>query len=87
MTELKKRVRTFVVSNFLLGDDNGFADDASFLELGIIDSTGVLELVAFLQQEFGIRVEDQELTPDNLDSVSSVVSFVERKLSAASQNS
>ncbi|HSO59461.1 MAG TPA: acyl carrier protein [Desulfobacterales bacterium] len=80
MEEIKLKVRNFVVENFLFGNANGLADDTSFLEAGILDSTGVLEVVAFLEQQFGVRVDDDELTPENLDSISSIGAFVSRKL-------
>jgi acyl carrier protein len=80
MEEIKLKVRNFVVDNFLFGNANGLADDTSFLEAGILDSTGVLEVVAFLEQQFGVRVDDDELTPENLDSISSIGAFVSRKL-------
>ena len=77
-------IKTFVVSNFLYGQDAGsLGDDQSFLETGIIDSTGVLELVAFLEQQFSISVADRELVPENLDSVQNASRFVSRKLEAA----
>jgi acyl carrier protein len=80
MEEIKLKVRNFVVENFLFGNANGLADDTSFLEAGILDSTGVLEVVAFLEQQFGVRVDDDELTPENLDSIASIGAFVSRKL-------
>ena len=80
MEEIKLKTRNFVVENFLFGNANGLADDTSFLEAGILDSTGVLEVVAFLEQQFGVRVDDDELTPENLDSISSIGAFVSRKL-------
>ncbi len=80
MEEIKLKVRNFVVDNFLFGNANGLADDTSFLEAGILDSTGVLEVVAFLEQQFGVRVDDDELTPENLDSIASIGAFVSRKL-------
>jgi acyl carrier protein len=80
MEEIKLKVRNFVVENFLFGNANGLADDTSFLEAGILDSTGVLEVVAFMEQQFGVRVDDDELTPENLDSISSIGAFVSRKL-------
>jgi acyl carrier protein len=58
---------------------DGFADDTSFLEQAIIDSTGMLELVLFVETTFGVKVADDELVPENLDSVESVVAFIERK--------
>jgi acyl carrier protein len=80
MEEIKSRVRGFVVENFLFGEANGLKDDTSFLEAGILDSTGVLEVVGFLEEQFGIRIEDDELIPDNLDSIAGIGAFVSRKL-------
>jgi acyl carrier protein len=73
-------IRNFIVENFLYGQDDGFGDDVSFLEKGIIDSTGVLELVTFVEDKFGVRVEDEELIPDNFDSLSKLSSFISNKL-------
>jgi acyl carrier protein len=82
---MEAQIRSFLAENFPLGEDPGKLDaDASLLEAGIIDSTGVLELVGFVEENFGIRVEDEELLPENLDSIQNIVSFVERKRSAAS---
>ena len=68
----------FVTENFLFGAGNRpFADSDSFLEHGIIDSTGVLELVLFLEQKYGISVSDSELVPENLDSIDNLVRFIE----------
>ena len=80
MEEIRLKVRNFVVENFLFGNANGLADDTSFLEAGILDSTGVMEVVAFLEQQFGVRVDEDELTPENLDSIVSIGAFVSRKL-------
>jgi acyl carrier protein len=78
---VRPEVRQFVVSNFLFGEgSSSFGDDDSFLETGIIDSTGVLELVAFLEEQFAVKISDQELLPENLDSVNLVAKFVCRKL-------
>jgi acyl carrier protein len=79
MNELSSKIRQFVVSNFLFGKDTGFADGDSFLDQGIVDSTGVMELVAFVEKEFGFRVQDSELTPENLDSIAALVAFIEQK--------
>ena len=77
---IEQDIRQFVIANFLFGEDNGsLKTDESFLETGIIDSTGVLELVAFLESTYGFRVRDNELTPDNLDSLDRVAAFVRRK--------
>ena len=81
METIARDIRDFVVANFLFGQNGDqLTDDKSFLENGIIDSTGVLELVAFLEEKFGIVVGDRELLPENLDSVSNAASFVTRKL-------
>lgn len=84
MTEtIAREIKEFVVTNFLFGQADAGLDDAqSFLESGIIDSTGVLELVAFLEQRYGIAVADRELLPENLDSVFNASRFVARKLEA-----
>ena len=73
------QVRAFLVDTFLLGDDDGFAADESLLDSGIVDSTGVMEVVAFLEESFGIAIDDDELVADNLDSVERLAAFVSRK--------
>lgn len=78
-----QQVRSFITDNYLYGQDKRFDDDDSFLEHGIIDSTAVLELVAFLEDNYGITVEDDELTPDNLDSIHSVSAYLRRKLNGS----
>ena len=78
--ELHNTVRQFIIDNFLFGSDDGLEDATSFLESGIIDSTGVLELVGFLEEQFEMSVEDEELIPENLDSINNVVAYVQRKL-------
>jgi len=81
---IAKEIREFVVTNFLFGrDEDRVTEEQSFLESGVIDSTGLLELVAFLEERFGISVADRELLPENLDSVANVSRFVARKLEAA----
>ena len=78
---VRSEIRQFVIDNFLFGERSStLRDDDSFLDTGIIDSTGVLELVAFLEGQFAIKITDQELIPENLDSVNLVASFVCRKL-------
>jgi acyl carrier protein len=79
------RVRDFISRNFLFSDQGfNYADDTSFLEEGIIDSLGIIELVAFVEKQFGISVGDQELLPDNFDSVAKLSSFINAKLASAS---
>ena len=75
------KVREFVVENFLFGDGEALKDDTSFMEEGIIDSTGILELVFFLEETFGFSVEDDELVPDNMDSLKNIAQYIDRKLS------
>lgn len=80
-TEVRTQVRQFVVNSFLFGQSgHTLNDDDSFLDLGIVDSTGVLELVGFLETQFHVSVANDELIPDNLDSVSKVATFVSAKL-------
>ena len=74
-----QEVRHYIIETFLFGQDDGLADDSSFLEKGILDSTGVLELVAHLESAYGIKVNDDELLPDNLDSINAICDFLERK--------
>lgn len=80
MSELQNTIKTFIVDNFLFGNDNGLMNETSFLEEGIIDSTGVLELVAFLEEQFSIEVNDEELIPENLDSINNLVTYVDGKM-------
>lgn len=79
-TTVGHEIRLFVIHNFLFGQGDSLTNDDSFLESGIIDSTGVLELVGFLEEKFAISIEDEELVPANLDSVDRVMRFIERKL-------
>lgn len=83
MRELELQLTQFVVENFLFGKTNGFKSSDSFLEKGIIDSTGMVELIFHLESTYGIKIEDAELVPDNLDSVERVAAFVQRKRAAA----
>jgi acyl carrier protein len=79
-TTLEKQIRDFIVENFLFGaPDNGPKDTDSLLDKGIIDSTGVLELVSHLEENYGIQVEDEELIPENLDSITAVTAYIRRK--------
>jgi acyl carrier protein len=77
--DIKKTVYDFIVENFLFGDSTGLEDSTSFLEDGIIDSTGVLELVSFIEEIFDITIEDEELIPENLDSINNVAAFLQKK--------
>jgi acyl carrier protein len=82
-TTLALQVRGFITDNYMLDGACALSDGDSFIDGGIIDSTGVLELVAFLQETFGIRVEDEELTTENLDSIDKVVAYLGRKLTGS----
>lgn len=82
MEKIAYSLKRFIRENFLFGKEITFDDDASFLEMGIIDSTGVLELVTFLEENFSIRIGDEELLPENLDSVNRITHFVEKKCHA-----
>jgi len=76
-----EELRTFVIDNFLFGQPDGsLSDETSFLESGIIDSTGLLELIAFVERTYEIRLADAELIPDNLDSLAKLTAFIGRKL-------
>jgi acyl carrier protein len=78
--ELKNELRSFITDSIMYGHNTDFlADDASFLENGVIDSTGVLELITYMESRFGITVEDDELVPENLDSINGLLRFVEKK--------
>jgi len=78
---IETQVKQYVAENFLFTDDGyRFSEDASFLEEGIVDSTGVLELVMFVEETFDIAVQDEEIVPENFDSVSCLAAYVRHKL-------
>jgi acyl carrier protein len=79
MDEIKTKIRQFVIGNFLFGDDRGLKDNSSFLEEGLIDSTGIVELVSFIEEEFSITVADMELLPENLDSINNIATYLRKK--------
>lgn len=80
--DISLAVRRFIAENFLFRDEaDAIANDASLLDAGIIDSTGVLELVCFLETTFGIQVADEDMLPENLDSIRAISNYVSRKLS------
>jgi acyl carrier protein len=78
--DVKEQLRAFIAENFLFNPD-GFdlSDDASFLDEGVVDSTGTLELVMFVEDSFGIAVGDHEIEPENFDSVNKLAVYIERK--------
>ena len=79
MEQVKLSIRSYITENFLFGAGRGLDDATSLLDTGVIDSTGVLELVAFLEKHFAIKIGDEELLPDNLDSIAKIAAFLSRK--------
>ena len=69
-----------MIENFLFGEETDLKDDTSFLEEGIIDSTGVLELIEYLEEEFDIQIDDEDLIPENLDSLNNLEKFIAKLL-------
>lgn len=78
-----QRVRQFITENFFVSDPSSLADDASLITGGVVDSTGLLEVIAFLESEYGISIVDQEMVPDNLETVGRIAAFVARKRQAS----
>jgi acyl carrier protein len=81
----KNKIREFIITNFLFGDAEKLTDTTSFLDAGIIDSTGILEIVSYLEEQFSITVDDDELLPENLDSVDAIAGYLEKKSGVRSQ--
>ncbi len=78
--EIRKTLREFIVDTFLIADeDEEIGDSDSFMQTGLIDSTGILEVTNFVELEYAITIEDDEMIPDNLDSIDNLVKFVTRK--------
>jgi acyl carrier protein len=77
-------IRQYISENLLFNDDYHYSDDDSFLEEGIIDSMGIMELVVFIQQEFTITVPDHEITPENFDTINRLAHFIDAKLHSSS---
>ncbi len=87
MASIETEVRQYILDNFLFGrTEVEVSSDASFLDLGIIDSTGVLELITFLEDKYQIKIEDEELVPANLDSLKGITRFVEAKRAASADD-
>jgi acyl carrier protein len=74
--EYRNKVRQFIIENYLYGEDIGIESEISFLGKGILDSTGILELIAFLEQTFDIQINDEEIIPDNLDSLTKIENYL-----------
>lgn len=79
---IQQSVRQFIADNFYVSDPEELADDTLLVTSGIVDSTGMLEIIAFLEADFGIRIGDHETTPENLGSIARIAAFVEGKLGA-----
>ena len=77
--EINTAIRHFIIENFLFEEDENLKNDTSFLENGIIDSTGILELIMFVEETYGISVDDDEMVPENLDSISNITAFIQKK--------
>ncbi len=77
--ETISKIRAYIIDNFLFGEAGDLKNEDSLLDEGIVDSTGILELVAFLEEQFEIRIEDEEMIPENLDSIDHISEFVKRK--------
>lgn len=83
MDNITEKIRSFIVENFLFGEDTDLNDDTSFLDDGIIDSTGVLELIEYLEEEFEITIKDEDMVPENLDSLNNLKQFIGKLLKAS----
>jgi acyl carrier protein len=79
MMKYEPEIRQFIADRFLFGNDQELKNEGSLLDAGIIDSTGVLELISYLEEHFKIKVEDDELVPENLDTIASICAFLSRK--------
>ncbi len=75
------KVRGYILENFLFTDDQSALDNSdSFLEKGLVDSTGILEIITFIEDDFNVTIEDDEMVPENLDSVDNILAFIAKKL-------
>jgi acyl carrier protein len=83
VAEIAPKIQQFVTDNYLFRGEGAFSPDDSLIASGLIDSTGILELVSFLESTFSLQIADDELVPDNLDSITQITSFVQQKLSRA----
>jgi acyl carrier protein len=80
MTNYSKEIRDFIVAKLLFGDPTSLQDDVSFLDSGVVDSTGMLELISFVEEKYRIKVSDEEMIRENFDSVERLNRFVAKKL-------
>jgi acyl carrier protein len=84
---IAQQVRSFIIENYLLDSQVTLANGDSFLQTGILDSTGVLELVAFLEEQYGITLEEGDLIPENLDSIDNILAYLSRKMKITQEQS
>ena len=81
MTDIKQKIRAYIVDNFIMsGNADHLKDGDSFMEAHVVDSTGFLELVTYLEETYGLSVTDDEMVPENLDSLDNIDAYVRRKL-------
>lgn len=77
---IEKEIRQFIEGNFIMDGNDHLSAEDSLLEKGIIDSTGVLELVAFIEENYSVKIKDEELIPENLDSIKNISRFIQGRL-------
>ena len=82
MSDNKSRIRAFIEESFVFGEET-VEDDTSLLDRGLVDSTSILEIVGFLEEQFGVAVADEELVPEHFDSIAALSAFLDKKLAAA----
>ena len=83
---IENEIRKFIEENFILEGEDSLGEEDSLLEKGIIDSPGVLELVAFLEETYQFKIKDEELVPENLDSIKNISQFIQNKLNISCEN-
>jgi len=79
MSDIKQELRAYIAENFIVSATASLTDEASLLDSGVVDSTGFIELISFLEEHFGIQVKDEEMVPENLDSIANLEAYVKRK--------
>ena len=84
--QIENEIRKFIMENFILDGEVNLSEDDSLLEKGIIDSTGVLELVAFIEETYQFKIKDEELVPENLDSIKNILQFIQNKLNVSRES-
>jgi acyl carrier protein len=82
VTDLRKQIRSFIETNFIIDSTTDLKDEDSLLQLQIVDSTGFLELIHFIEDTFAVKVADEEMVPENLETIDNIAQFVSRKRGA-----